>query len=207
MSRLIFTFPASKSKVSISPRETGKGVRIKGETALNEFPFGQIPDSPNPRTHSGMKCLRSRSAKRIEKTLMENPKAMGDLNKGLCITAHEDTVYNSNKEEVTVIIENERHGILDGGTTDRVAAEEIHRLTEAGKPLTKLAQGSIHWEIITGIRTAEELAKISEAHNLTQPQKFWSLATLKGELDWLRNILDVFLALLLMRKMLMVPNR
>jgi hypothetical protein len=128
--------------------------------------------------------MHSRSAPRIRKTLIEAPKTMCDRNEGICITADDDFHYNAAKSELTIIIKNQLHGILDGGTTDRVC---YHFITDADG---KIIPGSIRVQIITGVRDKEELYEISRSRNFRQSQKFYSLTNLTGKHDWLREILN-----------------
>ena len=192
-----FEFPVIPNSVSIVDRMTGKGRQIKCCVGLSSFPFGQISDNPNPRTHECQEKLKkSKTASGIRSTLLKEPKRMSDRNKGICVSAHDDTIVDVKKWILTLwldVAEDSRlHGILDGGTTDMVIAQELKRLHEEdnSKLLNEIAKGSVNLEILTGIKTQDELADISVAHNSTMPQKMQSIINLRGGFDSFKEILS-----------------
>ena len=191
----VFEFHVPKDRVGIFNRSGGVGRRFVLMPNLLDFPFGELPDSVNPRSH-GKKCLKTGVAKAIRATLENDAPHFSDRNRGLTVLADESaTAYDARREKMAVALTRTGgvkplHGLVDGGTTNAVAMlfQQEMLETEEGKAL--LRSGLVNIEILTGVTNLAEVADISEARNTSVQVKLVSLADLRGAFDWLKKHLS-----------------
>lgn len=163
---------------------------------VRDLPNGRIPDTINPRSHEVVK-MTSRVPEAIESALEESPELFHLLNRG-CLILAKKAWYNNQNKMLHFIIESENeHGMVDGATTDRVLAKlkgevsnaDFYSLKENEIP-QHFRDAYIHLEIIAGDLEQDMRIKLAGARNTSEQVKEFSLEDLKGNFDWLKDILE-----------------
>lgn len=163
---------------------------------VRDLPNGQIPDKINPRSHEEQK-LTGRIAEAIDESLETNPQLFHLLNRG-CLVLAKKAWYDNQTKILHFEIESEDdHGLVDGGTTDRVlrkikdgvSAADFYTLKEDEVP-EKFKEAYIHLEIISGEIDQNLRIRLADARNTSVQVKEFSLQDLGGEFEWLKDILE-----------------
>lgn len=126
-----------------------------------------LPREANPRSfHEGI------TAKKIEKTIQEEPELFEVLNRGLTIVCS-DCIYD--KGEVTFIFTDKNQGLVDGGHTFTVAMRNSD------------ADAKVIAKIIYGDGAVKLASRISETFNTSEKVSEMSLNNLRGYFDFLKK--------------------
>lgn len=161
---------------------------------IRDLSAGKLPDKINPRCHDKIP-MRSRIPKAIRQSLIDNPKIFHLINRG-CLILAKKAWYNNKTRMLHFVIESEDdHGLVDGATTDRVLA-----MLKNGEicdpeflPFQEeiLRDSYIHIEIIAGDIDQELRIKLADARNTSVQVKEFSLEDLRGNFNWLKDILEI----------------
>lgn len=163
---------------------------------MQDFPSGEIPDKINPRSHVEIRH-NSKIPRAIKETLEYEPERFHLLNRGCLIIARR-AFYNNQSKILHFLIESDdEHGMVDGATTDKVIAGLKDQISDADfASLTDdeipsyIKRAYLHVEIISGYIEQDLRIKLADARNTSLPVKEFSLENLKGNFDWLREIID-----------------
>lgn len=163
---------------------------------VRDLPNGKIPDKINPRSHEVIK-MSSRVPEAIENALEENPEIFHLLNRGCLILAKKAWYDNQNKMLHFIVESENDHGMVDGATTDRVLARLKAEASNADFDSLKedeipphFKDAYIHLEVIAGEIDQDLRIKLAGARNTSEQVKEFSLEDLKGNFDWLKDILE-----------------
>ena len=183
---------SKKDWLGEQPRDNKQGRQLRGRVRVLDYPFGEIPENPNPRSHDGKKCLRTKVAKDIKSTLVDSPESLSDRNRGLTVLADDEgTYYDAAKQVLYIQLSKVLHGLIDGGTTQRVAGDVVAWARDSGNgELKAMKASSLNLEVITGVTSRAEIIDISRARNSYVPVKAMSLANSMGTFKELKAVLD-----------------
>lgn len=181
-----------------------KDPHLQGITTLHaivkvrDLPNGKIPDKINPRSHEVIK-MSSRVPEAIQSSIEESPELFHLLNRGCLIIAKKAWYDNQNKILHFIVESDNDYGMVDGATTDRVLAKlkkdvssaDFYSLKEDEIP-EHFKEAYVHLEIIAGdLDQYDDLRiKLAGARNTSEQVKEFSLEDLKGNFDWLKDILN-----------------
>lgn len=154
---------------------------------------GKLPDKINPRCHDKIP-KNSRVPKAIRKSLKDDPKTFHLINRGCLILAKSAWYSNKTKMLHFVIKSEDEHGLVDGATTDRVLSMlkngEIYDEDFSALEKEIFRDSYIHLEIIAGDIDQDLRIKLADARNTSVQVKEFSLEDLRGNFDWLKNIIE-----------------
>lgn len=163
---------------------------------VRDLPNGKIPDKINPRSHEVIK-MSSRIPEAIQSSIEESPELFHLLNRGCLILAKKAWYDNQNKILHFIVESENDYGMVDGATTDRVLAKlkkdvssaDFYSLKEDEIP-EHFKEAYVHLEIIAGELDQDLRIKLAGARNTSEQVKEFSLEDLKGNFDWLKDILE-----------------
>lgn len=158
-----------------------------------DFPKGELPEKINPRCHDKPK-MRTRIPQAIRKSLIDDPKIFHLMNRG-CLILAKSAWYNNKTRMLHFVIGSEdEHGLVDGATTDRVLATlingEIDDQDFSNYKEEILRDSYIHLEIIAGDIDQDLRIDLADARNTSVQVKEFGLEDLRGNFNWLKNILE-----------------
>ncbi|OGS32958.1 MAG: hypothetical protein A2218_10250 [Elusimicrobia bacterium RIFOXYA2_FULL_53_38] len=154
---------------------------------------GVLPDKINPRAHEK---LTGRVPEAITGSVESRPEIFHLLNRGLLLIAQK-AWYDNKTETLHVQIESEdKGGLADGATTDRVLAQikravsaaDFQTLQESEIP-AHLKKVYFHLEIISG-DTQDILLQMTDARNTSVQVQAFALENLGGGFEWLKEVLE-----------------
>lgn len=193
-----YRIPVSQDYIrSIKDPHLTKITTLHAIVKVRDLPNGRIPDKINPRSHEAIK-MSSRIPEAIEDSLKETPELFHLLNRGCLILAKKAWYDNQNKMLHFIVESENDHGMIDGATTDRVLAKLKGEVSTADFAYLKedeipphFKDAYIHLEIIAGDDLEQDLRiKLAGARNTSEQVKEFSLEDLKGNFDWLKDILE-----------------
>ncbi len=163
---------------------------------VKDLPNRVIPDKINPRSHEVIK-MKSGVPLAITETIENDPDLFHLLNRGCLILAKKAWYDNKERTLHFSIESDDEHGMVDGATTDRVIAELKSQISNADFLTLKddeipdnFKELYIHLEIIAGDIDSELRIKLASARNTSLQVKEFSLEDLKGNFDWLKDVIE-----------------
>lgn len=197
------SFPIEDDSFGEVPQGSGK--KLNGlkmyylYVRLDQWPARKIGDSPNPRSHDSIDCLKTPVAHAMHETLTERPESFFAINRGITILADDCKIENG---IATITIKGENQGICDGATTDsaiskaqlllRQKIEKNEQLPENEREEIRnhLENGKVRVEVIVGATDHDFIGWVVEGRNRSVQVKQFSLADFRGAFDWIKDILE-----------------
>lgn len=162
---------------------------------INAYPtlkdFFQIyaPENANAREHSD-KAMRFPLAKEIERTFDESPQDTILANRGITF-AVQSFRYNPDTKTATLkFTDPNLHSNIDGGGSLSVLNKVQRERLEASASIQDLERGRIRVEIIQGLKNLSDIVTLSHGRNRSKQVKDYSLSNLKGNYNFLKEILE-----------------
>jgi len=192
-----YRIPVSQEYIrSIKDPHSPKITTIHAIVKVRDLPNGRIPDKINPRSHEVIR-MSSRVPEAIEDSLKETPELFHLLNRGCLILAQKAWYDNQHKMLHFILTSEEEHGMVDGATTDRVLEKLKSEISNADFSSLKedeipphFKDAYIHLEIVAGDIDQDLRIKLAGARNTSEQVKEFSLEDLKGNFEWLKDILE-----------------
>lgn len=130
--------------------------------------------------------LTSGVAKKIAKSLDEEPKMFFFKNRGITLIADKTSFDNKTNELSIEFGDKEFNGLLDGGHTFRVIREHVEQTSK--EELEEL-KAYVKIEILEGVKDKEDVVSIVEARNTSTQVKEQSTQELLKKFDAIKNVL------------------
>lgn len=167
------SIPVGPNQIRVLSDPFKKHDSLHALVEIHELP-DCLPLGINPRNQN----TKSRVARDIERTLLENPQKFHLFNRGLTLTVSEYR-YDNKNQLLHLKLDDKRQGTVDGGHTYAMILKNRDTVSDA----------YVKVEVLNNVRKDGLLIDLVQARNTSCQVKDQSLANLEGKFDWIKAAL------------------